>query len=329
MLSRALLHPGPLPPSSHFGLTLERHAVVTGLRYALHHLGRPLLEIAPVKLVRLRLYLDGGVLENALGGDDAGVLIAAALVDPGGTAARPLPQGLRSAAAFHRLRLRFLPRRLPVLAPPAGSDRAALWRALRESWSRCLRATNDALLAELVASLARRERRRRGEILPPILSAAARSARAGGRPPLASFGPPDPYRPSWARALDQEGVAREALAAQALPPGDLLRGRFRETYRRALDLFTPGFHELARLACEAGIVRQLDDAFFLPLETADDLASSEPLRWLEAAIATNRREYAAILAAAEPGDLLDSAQNVRGPSGPRPEWEWAPLLPLP
>jgi len=303
--------------------------VVTGLRYALHHLGGPMLETAPVKLVRLRLYLDGGALESALGGDAPGTLLAAALVDPGGVAPRPLPPALRSASAFHRLRLRLPARRLPAFAVPASADRAALWWGLRENWSRSLRATNDAFLAELLAALARRERRRRGEDVPPVLSAAARAMRTGGRPPLACFGPPDPYRPSWARALDREGAAREALAAQPVPPGDRLRGRFREVYRRALDLLTPGFHELARLACETGILRQLDDAFFLPLETADDLASPEPLRWLEAAIATNRREYAAILAAAEPGDLVERAEAVSGPAGPRVEWEWAPLLPLP
>jgi hypothetical protein len=99
-----------------------------------------------------------------------------------------------------------------------------------------------------------------------------------------------------------------------------LRGRFREVYRRALDLFTPGFVELARRACEAGVLRQLDDAFFLPLETADDLACAEPLRWLESAIAANRREYTAILGAAEPGDLLERAERSavlpdRGRSG--------------
>ena len=57
-LSRALLTPGPLPPLSHFGVTLLRHAVGTGLRYALYQLGLPVPEAPPVRIVRLRLYLD-------------------------------------------------------------------------------------------------------------------------------------------------------------------------------------------------------------------------------------------------------------------------------
>jgi hypothetical protein len=330
VLSRALLFPGPLPPASHFGLTLQRHAVATGLRYALHQLGRPLLEAAPVRLVRLRLYLDGEPLLASLGADPGARLLGGALLDPGGEAPAPLPAKLRAAVAFHRLRLLSLPRRLPA-APPAlaAADPAALWAALRADLSRWLPATSDALLAELIASLRRRERRRRGESLGPVLSSAARAARGGWRQPLRRFGPPDPLRPSWARALDREAAARQALVREPLPPADPLRGRFRETYREALDRFSPGFLELARGAYQRGLLAQLDDAFFLPFETADDLASPEPVRWLEAAIAANRREYAALLQAAEPGDRLERADAVSGPPGPRAEWEWAPLLPLP
>ncbi len=330
MLSRALLFPGPLAPASHFGLTLQRHAVATGLRYAVHQLGRPLLEATPVRLLRLRLYVDGEALTSSLGCDLGGRLLASAVLDPGGEAAESLPPRLRAAVLFHRLRLRALPRRLPIGPPPgAAPDPVALWTALRAELSRSLVATSDALLGEVIAALRRRERRRLGEAVGPVLSVAARAVRTGRQPPLRRFGPPDPYRPSWARALDREAAAREALAHEPLPPADALRGRFRETYREALDRFTPGFLELARGAYERGLLAQLDDAFFLPFETADDLASPEPLRWLGPAIAANRREYLAFLQAAEPGDRLERPDASSGPPGPRPQWEWAPLLPLP
>jgi hypothetical protein len=306
-------------------LTLQRHVVGSGMRYALHQLGRPLLERVPVRLVRLRLYLDGDGLASALGEDGGGRLLAGALTDPGGVAAEPTPAGLWAAVAFHRSRLRIWPRGLPA----SGAGTEPRWPALRDHLTRLLRATNDAFLGEVIAALGRRERRRRGESLPPAFSRAACTVLAGGRPPLSRFGPPDPYRPSWARALDREGAAREALAAGSPSPVDPLRGQFRETYRQALDLWTPGFVELARGALERGILRELDDAFFLPFETADDLDGAEPMEWLAAAVAGNRREYAALLGAAEPGDLLERPEAVSGPTGPRAEWDWAPLLPLP
>ncbi len=330
MLSRALLVPGPLPPSSHLGLTLLRHVAGSGLRYALYHLGLPIPEAPPVRLVRLRFYLDGDALLKTLDSDAAAVAVREALLDPGGVAQAALPARLRATVAFHRLRLRLVPRRLPrPAAAPPPADPEALWNELRHDLSRSLRATDDALLAELVAALERRDRRRRGESQPPVLSRAAGAMRDGGRPPLERFGPPDPLRPSWARALDREGAARAELAATPPPPAHALRGRFRETHRALLERWTRPFGELARQACERRLIAEPDDAYFLPLETADDLTSTEPLRWLGAAIAANRREYAAYLQAAEPGDLLGSAHVIEGPSGPRPEWELAPLLPLP
>ena len=66
-LSRALLFPGPLPPNSHFGVTLLRHVLATGLRSALHRLGLPLIPAAPVRIVGLRLYLDRDALADQLG----------------------------------------------------------------------------------------------------------------------------------------------------------------------------------------------------------------------------------------------------------------------
>ena len=329
MLSRALLLPGPLAPLSHFGLTLLRHTVASGLRYGFYHLGLALPETAPIRLVRLRLYFDGEELGRLLASDPAARVVGDALLDPGGAGAAPLPARLGAVAAFHRARLRLWPRRLSRRVRAADGEPSALWQGLRGELSRSLPATNDAFLAELLSALERRERRRRGEPAPPVVSRAAAAVCAGHRPPLERFGPPDPYHPSWARALAREGAALEALGDGPAPGAHPLRGRFRETYRALLDRLTPGFVELARGACERGLLGQLDDAFFLPLETADDLASSEPLRWLGPAIAANRREYAAFLQAAEPAEILERSDAVSGPSGPRPEWEWAPLLPLP
>lgn len=329
MLSRALLVPGPLPPSSHLGLTLLRHVAASGLRYALYHLALPLPESPPVRLVRLRLYFDSEALAKTLGSDPTAQAVGGALLDPGGVAQAPLPSRLRAAAAFHRLRLRLVPRRLPRPAAPPPAAPEALWSELRRDLSRSLRATDDALLAELLAALDRRERRRRGVSQPPVLSRAAAAMRDGGRPPLERFGPPDPFRPSWARSLQREGAARDELAETSRPPAHPLRGRFRETHRALLERWTRPFGELARQACERRLIAEPDDAYFLPLETADDLASAEPLRWLAAAIAANRREYAAYLEAAEPGDLLASALSIEGPPGPRAEWDLTPLLPLP
>src|SRR5947199_10589898 len=94
--SRALLLPGPLPPLSHFGVTLLRHAVGTGLRYALYQLGLPIPEAPPVRIVRLRLYLDDGKLAPLLADAPGGAEVVAALSDPGGVGV--LPPGARALA---------------------------------------------------------------------------------------------------------------------------------------------------------------------------------------------------------------------------------------
>jgi len=79
--SRTLLLPGPLPPLSHFGLTLLRHAVATGLRYSFYHLGLPVPEAAPVKMVRLRIYLEQKGLAALLRGSPGGSEILASLLE--------------------------------------------------------------------------------------------------------------------------------------------------------------------------------------------------------------------------------------------------------
>src|SRR6202035_1247096 len=172
VLSRALLLPGPLPPLSHFGVTLLRHVVGTGLRYGLFQLGLPMPEAPPVRMVRLRLYLDAGKLEALLAESTGGAEVAAALLDPGGAGSLPLgARSFSSAAAFHRVRLRFTrlaaSGRTPTVAP--GADPAQLWQRFSTDLSRLLPLTNDALLADLLASLHRRRRRARGETVPPVL----------------------------------------------------------------------------------------------------------------------------------------------------------------
>jgi hypothetical protein len=326
VLSRALLTPGPLSPLSHFGLTLLRHAVGTGLRFALHQLGLPLPESPPVRIVRLRLYLDGEAIVGLLGAAAGGDEVAAALLYPGGAAGAPLPTALAAAAAFHRLRLRLVPRRLPgaekVAAVPA-------WSAFREILSRGLPATSDALLAEILVALQRRARRRAGQVAPPCLSRAVARARRGSAVALDRFGAPDPRLASWAAAPAERETASAALGGGPFPPADSLRGRFRETYRRLLDRLRPSYLGLARRAVERGLVENVEDAFFLPFDVAEDLESNEPLRWLAPAVAANRREHEAALRAGEPDDLLRGDGEAVGPCGPRAEWASAPLLPLP
>src|SRR3954447_3511126 len=117
--SRALLIPGPLPPLSHLGVTLLRHAAGTGLRYTLYHLGLPVPEVPPFRTIRLRLYLDARELRSLLTHTPGGEDVLAALLEPGGTGTSPqVIRPLSSALGFHRLRLlRFRPPSSRLLAP--------------------------------------------------------------------------------------------------------------------------------------------------------------------------------------------------------------------
>ncbi len=329
--SRALLLPGPLPPLSHFGVTLLRHAVGTGLRYSLYHLGMPLPEAPPVKIVRLRLYFDARELRTLLTNAPGGPEVVAALLEPGETGARPaVPRNLAAALSFHRVRL--LPFRLPAHRPAGLNGRETpedLWRRFRQRLTRVLARTNDALLADLISALDRQALRARGEDVPPVLSKGAWALRTRGRGDLRRFGSPDLRVPCWSESPGLAAAARHALEPHAIPGHDRYRGRFREAWRAALGQLAPLYRALARDAAGRGHLSDPDDAFFLPLDTAGDLAAAARPAWIEGAVRNNRAEHDSLRKAAEPLDLMSEKQEMTPTGGERPEWAWAPLLPLP
>jgi hypothetical protein len=333
-MSRALLTPGPLPPLSHLGVTLLRHAVGSGLRYALYLLGLPVPEAPPVRIVRLRLYLDDVKLAALLGEVPGGDEVAAALADPSGSGDLPSgARGLAAAAAFHRWRLR-LPRRsgagrVTSGGPGAGSPQG-LAELFRAELSRGLPQTNEALLADLLAALARRRRRARGEEVPPVLSRAARRLLAGRRVDLHRFGPPDLLLPSWAETPDRMPAATAATAAMSpLPAADALRGRFREAYRILLDRLRPLYLATAQAAVARGVLDSPEDAFFLPLDLADDLAQEHRPAWLDGALRANRAEHEGLKRSPAPPERVTGPDEGTVTLGASREWERGPLLPLP
>ncbi|HEV7506424.1 MAG TPA: hypothetical protein VGS07_16090 [Thermoanaerobaculia bacterium] len=330
--SRSLLLPGPLPPLSHFGITLLRYALGTGLRYALYHLGYPLPETPPVKIIRLRPYLDARELRTLLLPAPGGADVVGALLEPGGTGDRPAEaRALAAALSFHRVRL--LPFRVPRKEPALRGDESpqALWSLFRTRVSRVLVRTNDALLSDLASALDRRALRARGEDVPPALSKGAWTLRTRGRGDLRRFGVPDLLAPSWAEEPDLASAARHALEPHSLPGHDRYRGRFRESWRAGLSQLAPIYRALARSAAERGHLADPTDAFFLPLDTAEDLTAERKPAWVESAVRGNRLEYDSLRKAAEPLDLMTEKQEMGplGGDGERPEWGWTPLLPLP
>ncbi len=329
--SRALLLPGPLPPLSHFGVTLLRYSVGTGLRYALYHLGLPMPESPPVKIIRLRLYLDAKALRSLLTREPDGADVVAALLEPGEIGSLPATaRSLSAALSFHRMRM--LPFRVPAhrAAELRGDETPEeLWRRFRERLTRVLNRTNDALLADLISSIDRRTLRARGEDVPPVLSRGAWNLRTRGRGDLRRFGLPDPLLPCWAAEPDLAFAARHALEPHPLPGHDRYRGRFREAWRAALGQLAPLYRALARNAAERGFLAEPCDAFFLPLDAAEDLAASHKPAWIEDAVRGNRAEYDSLRKAAEPLDQMSEKQEMGSTAGERPEWAWTPLLPLP
>lgn len=329
-LSRALLLPGPLPPLSHFGLTLLRHGVTTGLRYALYQLGLPLPERPPVRLVHLRLYLDAGPLEELLAERPGGSEVVAALLDPGGAGGLPPGTGrLAGAVRFHRLRHRVFGR-LPGKRSPAvlaGGGPAELWERFRRALSALARPLGEALLADLLASLERRAARAAGRGAPPCLGRPAWKLRRGQQVRLDLFGTPDPVARSWAGEPERAQRVVAALATQPLPPPHRLRGRFRLAWRSGLDRLTPLYRALAEDAAARGLLRDPEEAFFLPFDIASDLLRPESPRWLPEALARNRAEHLQLRAAAEPADLQHHQPATR--PADHQAWERAPLLPLP
>jgi hypothetical protein len=329
--SRALLIPGPLPPLSHLGVTLLRHAAGTGLRYTLYHLGLPVPEVPPFQTVRLRLYLDARELRNLLTHTPGGNDVVAALLEPGGTgmlpaAARPLT----AALGFHRVRLlRFRPPSSRLLVPQDSETPQDLWRRFRTHLTRLLPRVNDALLADVIASVNRRAARTAGEPLSPVLSRPAWELRTGGESDLRLFGVPDLLAPSWAEAPERAQRARQALQPYEVPGHDRYRGRFREAYRALLSQLAPLYRALALSAAERGFLDDPSDAYFLPLDLAGDLAAEKKPSWLETGLRGNRAEYESLRRSAEPLDLMSESQEMAPVASERPEWEWAPLLPLP
>ncbi len=333
-MSRSLLTPGPLPPLSHFGVTLLRHAVGSGLRYALYLLNLPVPEAPPVRIVRLRLYLDDVKLAALLGEVPGGTEVAAALADPGGSGSLPSgARGFAAAAAFHRLRLRLTRSGGDRGAPSSGGfpgmgSPESLAERFRVELSRGLPHTNEALLADLLAALARRRRRARGEEVPPVLSRAARRLLTGRRVDLHRFGPPDLLLPSWAETPERAAEARSPMASTPLP-ADPLRGRFREAYRTLLDRLRPLYLATAASAVSRGLLESPEDAFFLPLDLAGDLAQEQRPAWLDGAVRANRAEHEALRRSPAPPERVTGPDEGTVTLGASREWERGPVLPLP
>jgi hypothetical protein len=313
------------------GVTLLRHAAATGLRYALYHLGLPVPEAPPFKVVRLRLYLDARELRSLLTQAPGGMDVVAALLEPGGSGSRPAAaRPLTAALGFHRLRLlRFRPPSSRLLAPRDGEAPQELWRRFRSHLTRLLPRVNDALLADVIASVNRRAARTAGERLPPVLSRAAWELRTGGEADLRLFGIPDLLAPCWAEAPERMRAARQILEPHDVPGHDRYRGRFREAYRALLSQLSPLYRALAQSAADRGLLGDPSDAYFLPLDLAGDLAAEKKPSWLDSGLRNNRAEYESLRRAAEPFDLMSESQEMAPVTGDRPEWEWASLLPLP
>jgi hypothetical protein len=305
-----LLLPGPQPPLSHFGVTLLRHVVVTGLRYALYHLDLPLPDKAPTRIEHLRLSLDPITLHRQLDGTPEGRAVLGALLEPRGAmgAGERPPAG---AVFFHRQRLRWARLRRPtgLQAPPKG-DLPALECHFREQLSRALPGLGDALLDEILTALRRRRQRGRGKVLPNCVGPQAAAWLRGRRARLEQLGSPDPFTTSWAEK--QPDLDRSAIASPGRRDGG--RGRFREVYRHVLDGLRPVLVALGGGAHEQGVVGHPDDLFFLPFELLGDLTGEEKPPWLDAALLRNRAEYFGLLRQAEPAAVS--------------AWAAAPLHPL-
>jgi hypothetical protein len=324
---RGLLFPGPQPPLSHFGLTLQRHVVATGLRYALYQLGLPPPDRPPVSVVQLRLYLDAAKLRKDLEGVAGRGEVVGALLEPGGSG-RLGAEGKRvaAAAALHRIRQRLLPRRRIATGrvPRLGNSRRELWEAFRDRLSTVLPVLNEALLSEVLAALSRRAERSRGRPAPLCTSVQSRRLLAGGRARLKCLGSADPLFASWAEVGVPASVAERRR--EPIPPLHPGRGRFRETYRRALDELRRPYLALAARAVEKGWIERADDAFFFPFDLAEDLTGDRRPGWLASAVASNRREYESLLEIEGPPELLKA--KLPETRSIESNWDLAPLSEL-
>ncbi len=327
--SRSLFLPGPLAPQTHLGITLERHCVLSGLRYTLYHLGLEVPEKSPVRIFQLRLYLDAEVLGGRLDGSPGADEILGALIDPGGTLDLTEQAGeVAAAAMFHRLRMAAVRRRrTPRLGEPA--DGATAWKLFRAGVSRWLVRLNDAFLTETLTARSRRRRRAEDKPVSATLPREAWRFRSGRTCRLERLGSADLFDPSWSENREARDQARGVLADEPVPPRDPRRGLFRETYRAMLSNLRPAYLALTETARERGLLDDPEDAFFIPFDLVGDLAGTRRPSWLEDAVASNRAEYEACLGTADPGDELDAAPNVVLDDSALPEQAWNCLLALP
>ncbi len=323
---RRLLAPGALPPLTHLGGTLLRRTIFVSLRYAFYQLGVPPPPAPPVRFVGLRPYLEAPELGRLLSASPAGRAVLAAAVDPGGAGAGHRGR-LRGRAAFHRLRLRVLPRHRRAAArpgsgaPPATAGPAALAQ-LRALLSQNVRGLGDALLAEILSSLARRRARNAGNTVPRLRGPQAAAWLRGRSARLTSLGLPDPAIPSW-----QAGVPDRARETGAPSSTDGLRGSFRELYRDLLDRADRPISELARLGVSNGAIAAAEDVYFVPFDLLADLAKPAAERWLRSSVETNRGEWDELSRRNSPLDSLGTFELVPKPSDLAPEL--FPLSPLP
>ena len=324
--SRALYLPGPLPPSTHLGITLQRHALVSGLRYTLYHLGFPVPERPPLKIIQLRLYLDSEALAAHLEDHAGSAELGAALLEPRGVQARGEHSGeVAAAALFHRLRLKAFKRRRPRF-PVAGITEAPPWKVFRGGVTRWLDVLNEAFLADALAARSRRRRRGENKPVEATLPREAWRFRAGRDCRRAALGSPDIYAPGW----DQDRIAREqahtALAGDPVPPLDGRRGLFRERLREMLSQLREPYLAVAASAAERGLIDGPDDAFFIPFDLAGDLVAPDKPAWLEQAVGSNRLEYEGYLGKAGPADQLDTVNPMISGLAREREQGWGCVL---
>lgn len=332
--SRTLLLPGPKPPLSHFGATLLRHVVTTGLRYALHSLGAPMPDRAPIRFVELRLHLDRARLQEVLAPSSAAEPLLGALLEPGGTEATVQGAGaFGGAALFHRLRLRSGLSRRPkkTCAPPTSTGAHELYLHFRATVSASQPALSDALLGELLASRRRRTDRAAGRSLGRCLGRQAFALVRGGDADLASLGVCDAMTGPWSEspaALDHVGKRLEELPAlDGIGSADRLRGEFRESFRRALEPMRTAYLQLATAARRHGVLDEVGDAFFIPFDLAEDLTGESRPGWLGQAVVANRAEYQRLLEVGSPPETIERGVPDRPRADPS-SWALAPVWPL-
>lgn len=328
-LSRSLLCPGPMAPSSHFGLTLMRHVVGTGLRFSLYQLGLPIPDAPPVRLLGLRLFLDAIPLRELLLEAEGGAQVLMALLSPSAAALGDLPRRPAVAVALHRARLRWLPRPPARVAPPSEpTSRRELWKALDSGVRARLPVLNDAVLRELLAVLGRQRERCRGRQPEPAFAPQLWKLRTGRRPQLGSLGPLDPLAPSWGEEPERLDVVLPMLSSGPFPRRATQRGRFREVYRQFLTDLRPVLQRFGALAVEEGVLSRPDDLFFMPFQLAEDLARDQRPTWVAGAVATNRAEYEAALESPELPPEIWKSPALAEQSDRRDDWERSTLEPV-